>query len=147
MNLMRKDHPRKKADSGILNPFSAQFDLFPFGFPVFQGNMVKMHRKRFRSKDFVLEQGRFEENESPKNGLAFCHVLSHSCFENFSSSHRAQTAQTSICTESGVSTDSRKSASKRAKPHFLHTLIFGCFFLEPAETRLRFLLFGLCGPN
>ena len=38
----------------------------------------------------------------------------------FLSSLRPQTAKTLICTESGVSADSRKSAKKCRKQHFLH---------------------------
>ena len=60
---------------------------------------------------------------------------------------RARTAKTLICTKSGVSADSRKSAKKCAKPHFLRTFYilfaqkvrfahFVVLFLESAETPL-----------
>ena len=40
----------------------------------------------------------------------------------FLSSLRAETAKALICRKSGVSADSRKSAKKCGKPHFLHAL-------------------------
>ena len=63
------------------------------------------------------------------------------------SSLRAQTAKTLICTKSGVSADSRKSAKKCGEPHFLRTfyvksavfrtfLHFLALILESAETPL-----------
>ena len=66
----------------------------------------------------------------------------------FRSSLRAQTAKTLICTKSGVSADSRKSAKKCGKPHFLRkkcapfcakSAVFRTFwrsFWESAETPL-----------
>ena len=69
----------------------------------------------------------------------------------FLSSLRGQTAKTVICTKSGVSADSRKSAEKCGEPHFLRKKCtksaqkvrfsalfahFSALFLESAETPL-----------
>ena len=65
----------------------------------------------------------------------------------FRSSLRAQTAKTLVCTKSGVSADSRKSAKKCGKPHFYRKKCallckkcgfprFLALFLESAETPL-----------
>ena len=76
----------------------------------------------------------------------------------FRSSLRADTAKTLICTESGVSADSRKSAKKCGKPHFSKKM--RTFYAKSAVFRtfwhsvwnrqkphflctLMFLLFGL----
>ena len=58
--------------------------------------------------------------------MAPCSILVY-----FLSSLRARTAKTLICTKSGVSADSRKSAKKYAKPHFLCTFYtFWCSFWD-----------------
>ena len=58
-------------------------------------------------------------------------------FVYFLSSLRGQTAKTLICTKSGVSADSRKSAEKCAKSAVLRTFRhFSALFLESAETPL-----------
>ena len=69
----------------------------------------------------------------------------------FLSSLRGQTAKTLICTKSGVSADSRKSAEQCGEPHFLRKKCtksaqkvrfsalfahFSALFLESAETPL-----------
>ena len=58
----------------------------------------------------------------------------------FLSSLRAQTARTLICTKSGVSAESRKSAKKCGKPHVLRT-----FYAKGAVSALFGTLSGLGG--
>ena len=95
----------------------------------------------------------FLESTFDQLGPSWSSTLSHSIVY-FLSSLRGQTAKTLICTKSGVSADSRKSAEKCRKvrrtalfAHFLYTFCaksavlrtfrhFSALFLESAETPL-----------